>query len=239
MSLRSAHSCASESIAALNQSPASAAAAPFVRILAELFGPRPEDSAVGLPAVPLEYLFATPAVRFIEKNGGQVWTTAPATVSADPAGGFAVHARGSLVHATHVISAVPWHAMPKLWKDGVPDALKGEFDPHQVLIPAGWTMSVWASVPDARLAVWTPDGALLVSRPGDGQVVRLTPDGTGSARSTVLLDGLTQPHGLAFDGTTLYVAESNRIQAYTYAAGAAIEPCLVADGLPDSKSGEQ
>ena len=57
----------------------------------------------------------------------------------------------------------------------VPDALKGEFDPHQVLIPAGWSMSVWAAVPDARLAAWTPDGALLVSRPGEGEVVRLTP----------------------------------------------------------------
>ena len=120
----------------------------------------------------------------------------------------------------------------------VPDALKGEFDPHQVLIPAGWTMSVWAAVPDARLAAWTPDGALLVSRPGEGQVVRLTPGAGGTAGSSVLLDGLTQPHGLAFDGTTLYVAESNRIQAYTYAAGAATAPRVVADGLPDSKSDE-
>jgi glucose/arabinose dehydrogenase len=119
----------------------------------------------------------------------------------------------------------------------VPDALKGEFDPHQVLIPAGWSMSVWAAVPDARLAAWTPDGALLVSRPGEGEVVRLTPGG-GTATSTVLLSGLTQPHGLAFDGTTLYVAESNRIQAYTYAAGAATAPRIVADGLPDSKSSE-
>src|SRR6478609_8870027 len=72
----------------------------------------------------------------------------------------------------------------------VPDALKGEFDPHQVLIPPGWSMSVWAAVPDARLAAWTPDGALLVSRPGEGQVVRLTPNGN-TATSKVLLDGLT------------------------------------------------
>ncbi len=120
----------------------------------------------------------------------------------------------------------------------MPDALKGKVDPHQVLIPAGWTMSAWASVPDARLAAWTPDGALLVSRPGEGQVVRLTPGGAGAATSTVLLDGLTQPHGLAFDGTTLYVAESDRIQAYTYAAGAATGPRVVADGLPDAKSAE-
>jgi glucose/arabinose dehydrogenase len=119
----------------------------------------------------------------------------------------------------------------------VPDALKGKIDPQQVLIPPGWSMSAWASVPDARLAVWTPDGALLVSRPGEGQVVRLTPDGN-TATSTVLLDGLTQPHGLAFDGTTLYVAESDKIRAYTYAAGAATGPRLVADGLPDAKSPE-
>src|SRR5690242_11394101 len=117
----------------------------------------------------------------------------------------------------------------------VPDALKSEFDPHQVLIPAGWSMSVWAAVPDARLAAWTPDGALLVSRPGEGEVVRLAPSGA-TATSTVLLQGLTQPHGLAFDGGTLYVAESNRIQSYNYAEGAATGPRLVVDGLPDSKS---
>ncbi|MBV9920725.1 MAG: gluconolaconase [Pseudonocardia sp.] len=119
----------------------------------------------------------------------------------------------------------------------VPDALRGKIDPEQVLIPPGWSMSAWASVPDARLAAWTPDGALLVSRPGEGQVVRLTPDGN-TATSTVLLEGLTQPHGLAFDGTTLYVAESDKIRAYTYAAGAATGPRVVADGLPDAKSPE-
>ena len=35
----------------------------------------------------------------------------------------------------------------------VPDAFKGEFDPHQVLIPAGWSMSVSGAVirsPQAR-----------------------------------------------------------------------------------------
>jgi glucose/arabinose dehydrogenase len=119
----------------------------------------------------------------------------------------------------------------------VPDALKGEFNPRQVLIPAGWTMSVWAAVPDARLAAWTPDGALLVSQPGDGRVVRLTPNGN-TATPAVLLDGLTQPHGIAFDGTTLYVAESDKIRSYTYAEGAATDPRVVADGLPDAKSAE-
>ena len=77
--------------------------------------------------------------------------------------------------------------------------------------------------------------ARVAARRGRGRAAH---PGGGTATSTVLLSGLTQPHGLAFDGTTLYVAESNRIQAYTYAEGAATGPRLVVDGLPDSKSTE-
>jgi glucose/arabinose dehydrogenase len=111
--------------------------------------------------------------------------------------------------------------------------------PRSVLIPPGWAMSLWAAVPDARLAAWTPDGALLVSRPGEGQIVRLAPDAAGAtATPAVLLDGLEQPHGMAFDGSTLYVAESNRIQAYDYAGGRATNPRTVVDDLPDAKSAE-
>ena len=73
--------------------------------------------------------------------------------------------------------------------------------PRQVLVPPGWTMSVFARVPSARLAAWAPDGTLLVSVPKDGSVVRLTPDGRGTAAVSVLLDGLNQPHGLTFAGT--------------------------------------
>src|SRR4051812_25006082 len=63
----------------------------------------------------------------------------------------------------------------------VPASLRGGAftTPRSVLIPSGWTMSLWASVPDARLATWTPDGSLLVSRPGEGQVVRLVPGADG------------------------------------------------------------
>jgi glucose/arabinose dehydrogenase len=112
--------------------------------------------------------------------------------------------------------------------------------PRQVTAPAGWTVSVWARVPGARLAAWAPDGALLVSRPGAGEVVAVrAPRGSASATSQqVLARGLTQPHGLAFDGSTLYVAESDRIDAYTYASGALSGRRIVVDGLPDAKSPE-
>lgn len=105
---------------------------------------------------------------------------------------------------------------------------------RRVLVPEGWTMSVFARVPWARLEAWAPDDTLLVSVPKDGTVVRVTRDGQRS----VLLDGLNQPHGLAFVDSTLYVAQSDRVDAYSYASGTARDPRPVVTGLPDAKSPE-
>jgi glucose/arabinose dehydrogenase len=102
--------------------------------------------------------------------------------------------------------------------------------PRQALIPAGWTIEVIARVPKARMAAFAPDGALLVSVPATGQVLTVRP-----GRRT-LLDGLEQPHGLAFAGSTLYVAESNRIDAYDYTDGQAVNRRTIAGDLPDAKS---
>ncbi|MCE0763613.1 gluconolaconase [Pseudonocardia kujensis] len=110
--------------------------------------------------------------------------------------------------------------------------------PRQALVPPGWSLSVFARVPAARLAVWAPDGTLLVSVPEDGTVVRLVPDGRGTATQTPLLDGLDQPHGLTFAGPTLYVAQSDRVDAYPYTDGRVGAPRPVATGLPDAKSPE-
>lgn len=120
---------------------------------------------------------------------------------------------------------------------GVPTEMaSAPFDEHRrATVPSGWTMSVWARTPRPRLATWAPDGTLLVSAPSAGTVLRFTPtDDTGEER--VLLDGLEQPHGLAFDGTTLYVAESNQVTAYDYADGEATEPRVIAADLPDGRS---
>jgi squalene-associated FAD-dependent desaturase len=111
-------------IAALNQSPDVAAATTFVRVLADLFGPRSTDAAIALPAVPLDELYAVPAVRVLEEAGGQVLLKSPGTVVLDEAGRVAaVQTRSERIAAPMVVSAVPWHGFGALWPDGLPAPL--------------------------------------------------------------------------------------------------------------------
>ena len=117
-----------------------------------------------------------------------------------------------------------------------PGMTQAPFDePRQALVPAGWTISVWTRMPKPRLAAWTPDGALLISVPSAGEVVRLQPTGDGPT-SSVLLAGLDQPHGLTFAANSLFVAESDQVDVYDYIDGHAINGRTVAPGLPDAKS---
>jgi zeta-carotene desaturase len=110
--------------AALNQPPEIAAAAPFVRVLGELFGPEPDAGAVGLPVVPLDILHAEPAREWIEAAGGEVVTRTSAKVALDEHGGLAgVEAGDRFIDAPAVVSTVPWHSFGRIWSAGVPDTI--------------------------------------------------------------------------------------------------------------------
>jgi glucose/arabinose dehydrogenase len=110
---------------------------------------------------------------------------------------------------------------------------------RKVQAPPGWTVTVWARIQTARLLAWTPDGQLLVSRPKFGDVLALTPGAGGTAPAQrTLLKGLNQPHGLAFAGDTLYVAESDQVNTYAYGNGQVSDRKIVVGGLPDDKSPE-
>lgn len=114
-------------------------------------------------------------------------------------------------------------------------------EPRTVQAPAGWSVSVFARTDAARLLAWSPDGRLLVSRPKAGAVEVVTPPaggGTGSPTTAPLLGGLNQPHGLAFHDGRLYVAQSDRVDAYAYADGRVSDPQVVVEGLPDAKSAD-
>ena len=131
-------------IAALNQSPDVAAAAPFVRVLGELFAPDPRASAIGLPAVPLDDLFAIPTRSFLEARGGAVVTRASARVMFDGSSVTGVRIGDAVVTAPVVISAVAWHAFGRLFGDTAPMALRGVLD-HAAHMPSSpiVTVNLW------------------------------------------------------------------------------------------------
>ena len=105
-------------LAALNQLPGEAAAAPFVRVLAEMFGRDPRASAIALPTCPLDEMYAEPARAFIEARGGEVRTSVPARVQVDGDRVSGVALRGGEpVRADAVISAVPWFDLGGLFAD--------------------------------------------------------------------------------------------------------------------------
>ncbi len=130
--------------AALNQPPHVAAARPFVRVLAEMFGPRPDDASVGLPTVPLDALIAAPAMRLVEERGGRVLTRRPGRIVTSGARLAHVVVGDTIVRASSIVSAVPWHAFPALFAESTPAPL-AEIATHAVAMPASpiVTVSLW------------------------------------------------------------------------------------------------
>jgi squalene-associated FAD-dependent desaturase len=110
-------------LAALNQPPEEALATPFVRVLAEMFGPDRTASAIALPIRPLHEMYAEPARAFIESRGGEVRTGALARVLTDGTRVTGVDVLGERIAASRVISAVPWFGMRTLFADAAPPVL--------------------------------------------------------------------------------------------------------------------
>ena len=100
-------------VAALNQPPQVASAAPYVRVLAQMFGGSRRDAAIGLPRVPLDALYAKPAVSWLAARGGEVRTQASARIVCHGDRLSHVEVRGERIEAPVVICAVPWHALAR------------------------------------------------------------------------------------------------------------------------------
>lgn len=89
-------------------------------------------------------------------------------------------------------------------------------------LPPGFDIGIYATgIEDARLMQLASSGDLLVTSKDPGELVLVERDDDGDGRSdgvTILASGLTLPHGLWLDGTTLYVGEENRISSYKFDA---------------------
>ena len=107
-------------VAALNQSPATAAAAPFARVLTRMFNGTRSDAAIGLPRVPLDALYAEPARRWLEARGSSVRAGTAATLVVDGGRAVGVDLRDQRLEAGAVVSSVPWFSFPALVQ-GIPD----------------------------------------------------------------------------------------------------------------------
>ncbi len=112
--------------------------------------------------------------------------------------------------------------------------------PRKLTVPSGWSVEVWARIPDARFAVWTPQHDLLVSASASGQVVELIPGRkTGAASQRVLVAGLSGPQGMAFESFKgaqfLYIAETDQIDRYLWGRNGALGArTVLVHGLPDT-----
>jgi squalene-associated FAD-dependent desaturase len=106
-------------LAALNQPASKAAAPPFARVLAEMFGSDPGSAAIGLPALPLHMMYAEPARAFIERRGGAVRTGAAARVRIEAGAAVAVESGTDTWSPSAVVAAVPWFAFGDLCRGDV------------------------------------------------------------------------------------------------------------------------
>ncbi len=90
-------------------------------------------------------------------------------------------------------------------------------------VPEGFAVSVFAAGLDSpRFMAFDSQGRLFVSLPSEGQVIVLPDDDKDGVadRHVVFAKGLKRPHGLAFVGGELVVAETGRVVAIKEASGA-------------------
>jgi len=99
-------------------------------------------------------------------------------------------------------------------------------------VPAGFAVDVYAEgLRGARFMALGPDGTPYLSITRAGKVVKL-PDVNGDGRADTVItvaEGLNLPHGLAFRGDTLYVAENDKVVRFRPGAAA---PEVVVPNLP-------
>jgi glucose/arabinose dehydrogenase len=90
------------------------------------------------------------------------------------------------------------------------------FNLDKVKLPPGFSISVFAVVPNARSMCWGANGTLFVGNRGADKVYAVEDkDQDGKADTVHVIDSdLQTPNGVAFRNGSLYVAEINRILRY-------------------------
>ncbi|MFM7488602.1 MAG: PQQ-dependent sugar dehydrogenase, partial [Cytophagales bacterium] len=87
---------------------------------------------------------------------------------------------------------------------------------NRIQLPAGFAISVYAEVEDARSMALSPAGVLYVGNRSEDKVyaVKDTDGDYKADKKWVLASGLNMPNGVAFKDGDLYVAEVNRVHKF-------------------------
>lgn len=95
---------------------------------------------------------------------------------------------------------------------------------HTMVLPRGFAINVFAeNLGGLRFMALGPDGAIYASRMGAGLIVKMTDtnrDGVADGAPVTVQGGLDHPHGIAFRGDTMYVAEEGRVVRFLPGGGA-------------------
>lgn len=116
-------------------------------------------------------------------------------------------------------------------------ALYKKYNLDKIILPPGFSISVYAEVPNARSMCLGDKGTVFVSnRSGDKVYAVVDANKDGIAEKRYVIDaGLNTPNGVAFRKGSLYVAEISRILRYDNIEdklSAPPEPVVVYDKLP-------
>ncbi|HZR03219.1 MAG TPA: PQQ-dependent sugar dehydrogenase [Burkholderiales bacterium] len=105
---------------------------------------------------------------------------------------------------------------------------------ERIKLPPGFSIELYALVPEARSLALGPNGIVFVGSMRRGTVSAIVP-GNGTREVVVLAKGLDTPNGVAVRDGNLYVAEISRILRYDNIAATlrqAPKPVVVTDRYP-------
>lgn len=131
-------------VAALNQTIDEASAGPFAIVVRRILDGR-RSAALGLPARPLDELYAVPGRAYLEARGGAVRTSATARIETSSAAApqAVVHVGDEVVRPAVTICAVAWHALAGVFPDP-PDALRPVIEAAEGTAPSPIvTVNLW------------------------------------------------------------------------------------------------
>jgi len=94
------------------------------------------------------------------------------------------------------------------------EAVRADVDLADISLPAGFSIEVYADVPNARSLALGKNGVVYVSNRRADSIYAITPGPGGRNRVIDIADDLSSPNGIAYYQGDLYVAEISRVLVY-------------------------